>query len=441
MGLKTFPSGIHPHDNKGYSKNKKIENLPLPEKVHIFLVQHIGAPSKPIVKVGDQVLAGQKIAEPASFVSVPQHASISGKVTKIAKFPYPVGTNEMAIEITSDGEDKWVDLVNTEDYLDLPPKEMLNRISEAGITGMGGAGFPAHVKHSPPKEKPIDTIILNGVECEPYLTSDYRLMLEKPQEIINGLKILMKVVNAPKGIIGIESNKPDAIKLMQKLVKKESSIKVVALKVKYPQGAEKQLIYAATKRKVPNKGGLPMDVKVVVQNVASAFAIYEAVRYKKPLVERVVSVTGKIVKKPANVMGRIGTAYKDFLDFCEGTTEPIGKVISGGPMMGFSVPTLETSTVKGSNGVLVFSKKEAILDEEQTCIRCARCVDVCPMNLLPSLIVNSSKFKDYADSEKYGAMDCIRCGSCTYVCPANIKLVQWIDIARGKIIQERRKNK
>ena len=441
MGLKTFPGGIHPHDYKEYSKEKKIEKMPLPKKVHIHLIQHIGAPSKPIVKVGEQVLVGQKIAEAASFVSVHQHASISGKVTKIAPFAYPMGTNSMAIEITSDGEDKWIELIDDENYLNLTPKEMLERIKEAGITGMGGAGFPTHVKLSPPPEKPIDTVILNGVECEPYLTSDYRLMLEKPMEIIEGLKIVMKIVNAKKGIIGIESNKPDVIKLMKRILKKSSDISVVALKVKYPQGAEKQLIYAATKRKVPNKGGLPMDVGVVVQNVATAFAIYEAVRYKKPLIERVVSVTGKIVKNPKNVIGRIGTSYQDFLDFCEGTTEPIGKVISGGPMMGFTVPNLETATIKGSNGVLFFDKKQAQLDEEQVCIRCARCVDVCPMNLIPTLIVNASKHKDYDDANKYGAMDCIRCGSCTYVCPSNIKLVQWIDIARAQIIAKRKKNK
>jgi len=441
MGLKTFPGGIHPHDYKEYSKEKKIEKMPLPKKVHIHLIQHIGAPSKPIVKVGEQVLVGQKIAEAASFVSVHQHASISGKVTKIAPFAYPMGTNSMAIEITSDGEDKWIELIDDENYLNLTPKEMLERIKEAGITGMGGAGFPTHVKLSPPPEKPIDTVILNGVECEPYLTSDYRLMLEKPMEIIEGLKIVMKIVNAKKGIIGIESNKPDVIRLMKRILKKSSDISVVALKVKYPQGAEKQLIYAATKRKVPNKGGLPMDVGRVVQNVATAFAIYEAVRYKKPLIERVVSVTGKIVKNPKNVIGRIGTSYQDFLDFCEGTTEPIGKVISGGPMMGFTVPNLETATIKGSNGVLFFDKKQAQLDEEQVCIRCARCVDVCPMNLIPTLIVNASKHKDYDDANKYGAMDCIRCGSCTYVCPSNIKLVQWIDIARAQIIAKRKKNK
>ena len=369
MGLKTFPGGIHPHDYKEYSKDKKIEKMPLPEKVHIHLVQHIGAPSKPIVKVGDNVLTGQKIAEAASFVSVNQHATISGKVTKIDKFAYPTGTNEMSIEITSDGEDNWIELIDDENYLELSPKEMLARIKEAGITGMGGAGFPTHVKLSPPPEKPIDTVILNGVECEPYLTSDYRLMLEKPIEIIQGLKIVMKIVNAKKGIIGIEANKPDVIRLMQKVIKKEKDIKALGLKVKYPQGAEKQLIYAATKRKVPNKGGLPMDVGVVVQNVATAFAIYEAVRYKKPLVERVVSVTGKIVKNPKNVIARIGTSYQDFLDYCEGNTEPIGKVISGGPMMGFTVPNLETATVKGSNGVLFFDKKQAKLDEEHTCIR------------------------------------------------------------------------
>ncbi len=437
MGLKTFPGGIHPHDFKHFSKNKAIEEIPLPKKVVIPISQHIGAPSKPIVKVGDEVLTGQCIAEPCGFVSIPMHASISGKITKIDKFHHPTGILATGIEITGDEQDRWIELENDENYFDLSIDEMKKRIADAGICGMGGAGFPTHVKLSPPADKPIDTIILNGVECEPYLTADYRIMLERAGDIIAGLKIFMKIVNAKTGIIGIEANKPDAIKMFRKLVKKDKNIKVTGLKLKYPQGAEKQLIYAATKRKVPNKGGLPMEVGVVVQNVGTAIAVYEAVRYKKPLIDRIITVSGKIVKEPKNIKARIGTLYSDLLDFCGGTTEEIGKVISGGPMMGFAIPFLDTPMTKGSSGLLLFNKKEAHKDDESTCLRCARCVDICPMNLVPSLIANSVRYDDFDLAEKYGVMDCMKCGSCAYVCPSHIKLIQWIDIGKIKINEKR----
>ncbi|MBM4400015.1 MAG: electron transport complex subunit RsxC, partial [Candidatus Cloacimonetes bacterium] len=418
MSLKTFPGGVHPHDHKHYSKSSPIAELPLPEKVIIPLSQHIGAPSNPVVKVGDEVLAGQVIAEAAGYVSIPQHASISGKVTKIDVFPHPVGTNQMAIEITGDGKDNWVELTDEADFLNLPVDEMKKRIKEAGICGMGGAGFPTIVKLSPPEDKPIDTVILNGVECEPYLTSDYRLMLERAEDILKGLKIIMKVLGASNGCIGIEANKPDVIKLMENLVKSEANIKVVGLKLRYPQGAEKQLIYAATKRRVPNRGGLPMAVKVVVQNVGTAVAIYEAVRFKKPLVDRVIAVTGSCVAQPSNLKARIGTPFSKLIDFCGGTTSEIGKIISGGPMMGFAVPNLNAPMTKGSSGLVILDTKEAHILEEQTCLRCGRCVDVCPMNLFPSLIAQAVKVEDYDTADKAGMTDCMKCGSCAYVCPA-----------------------
>jgi len=438
MGFKTFPGGVHPHDNKEFSKKSAIEKFPIPAKVVIPLSQHIGAPSKPVVKVGDIVKKGQKISEPGGFVSIPMHASISGKITKIAKFPHPTGTLQQAIQITGDNEDNSVEYIDDINYMDASAEQVKKRISEAGICGMGGAGFPTHVKLSPPKEKEIDTIILNGVECEPYLTSDYRLMLEQADDIIKGLKILMKIVNASKGIIGIEANKMDVIKSIKNLVKSEPDIKVTGLKLKYPQGAEKQLIYAATGRKVPNKGGLPMDVKVVVQNVGTAVAVYEAVRYKKPLIERIISITGKIVKTPKNLLAPIGTSYAELLDYCEGTSETIGKVISGGPMMGFAIPTLDTPMTKGSSGLVIFDRKEAKKMAENVCLRCARCVDVCPMDLLPSLIAQSVRYDDYKFADKYGVMDCIKCGSCAYVCPSSIKLIQWIDIGKLKVMEQRR---
>jgi electron transport complex protein RnfC len=435
MSLKTFPGGVHPHDFKHYSKDSATVVIPLPEKVIIPLSQHIGAPSNPIVNVGDEVKTGQVIAEAGGFVSIPQHASISGKVTKIDLFPHPVGTTQMAIEITGDGQDNWVELTDTAEFMSLAADEMKKRITDAGICGMGGAGFPTHVKLSPPADKPIDTVILNGVECEPYLTSDYRLMLEQGQNIINGLKIIMKVLNAANGIIGIEANKPDAIKIMEDLVKHESAIRIVGLKLRYPQGAEKQLIFAATRRKVPNRGGLPMAVKVVVQNVGTAVAIYEAVRFRKPLVERIVSVTGSIVAKPGNLKARIGTPFANLVEFCGGTTGEIGKIISGGPMMGFAIPNLDAPVAKGSSGLVLLNKKEGHILEERTCLRCGRCVDVCPQNLFPSLIAAAVKNEDLVTADKAGMTDCMKCGSCAYVCPAHIRLVQWIDTGKIKLAE------
>ena len=440
MRLKTFPGGVHPHDHKFYSASAPITSAPLPARAVIQLSQHIGAPAQPIVNVGDEVKTGQKIAEAGGFVSIPQHASISGKVTKIERFPHPAGALGTAIEITSDGLDTWVDLVDEPGFLSLPVDDLKTRIAEAGLCGMGGAGFPTSVKLSPPADKPIDTVILNGVECEPYLTADYRLMLEHAEEILSGLKILMKVLTAKQGMIGIEANKPDAISLMQKLTAPEANIGVVPLKLQYPQGAEKQLIYAATRRKVPT-GGLPMAVGVVVQNVGTAFAVYEAVRYRKPLVERVITVTGSIVHKPQNLKARIGTPFSELVGFCGGTTAEIGKIICGGPMMGVSLPDLDAPVAKGSSGLLLLSVEDAKSIKERNCLRCAKCVDICPMNLLPSLIAQAVKANDLDLALKSGLEDCMKCGSCAYVCPAHIRLVQWIDTGKIRHAERQRAQK
>ncbi len=440
MQLRTFPGGVHPHDEKHYSASAPITKAPLPAKVTIHLSQHIGAPSTPVVAVGDEVKTGQLIAEASGFVSLNQHASISGKVTAIDRFPHPCGTTSLAIQITGDGKDEWVDMVDDVDYMNLTPAEMKARIADAGICGMGGAGFPTHVKLSPPEDKPIDTVILNGVECEPYLTSDYRLMLEHAELIVIGLKLLMKIVNAKKGVIGIEANKPAAIDIMQKLLKNESNLEVVGLKLRYPQGAEKQLIYAATKRKVP-AGGLPMAVGVVVQNVGTAYAVYEAVRYRKPLINRIITITGAPVSKPSNLKARIGIPFSELVDFCGGTTMPVGKVISGGPMMGFALPSLDATMGKGSSGLVLMNEKEARLLEEKNCLRCARCVDVCPMNLLPSTIAAAVKYKNLDMAVNAGLNDCMKCGSCAFVCPAQIRLVQWIDTGKIRYAEAQRAKK
>jgi electron transport complex protein RnfC len=431
---------VHPHDHKHFSASAPIEELPLPARVVIPLSQHIGSPSSPVVKVGDEVKCGQLIAEASGFVSIPQHASISGKVTRIDTFPHPAGGSALAIEITGDGTDAWIELADEQNFMDLPPEEMKSRILSAGICGMGGAGFPTHVKLSPPADKPIDTVILNGVECEPYLTSDYRLLMERPEDIITGLKLVMKVVKARQGMIGIEANKPDAIALMEKLLAKESNLSVVPLKLQYPQGAEKQLIYAATRRKVP-AGGLPMAVGVVVQNVGTAVAVYEAIRFRKPLVERVIAVTGSILKQPKNLKARIGTPFADLVAYCGGTTEEIGKAISGGPMMGFALPGLDAPLAKGSSGLVLMDRKQASQIEERNCLRCARCVDVCPMNLLPSMLAAAVKNGNLDLAVKLGLNDCMKCGSCAYVCPAQIRLVQWIDTGKIRYAEQQRAKK
>ncbi len=441
MKLKTFPGGVHPHDCKELSNQVEIVKLPPPRRVVIPLSQHLGSPSTPIVRVGDEVLAGQIIAEASGYVSIPQHASISGKVTKIDVFPHPSGTNQPAIEITGDEQDRWVELGDDKDYELLEMDEMKARITAAGVCGMGGAGFPTHVKLSPPPDKPIDTIILNGVECEPYLTADHRLMLERGEDIINGLKLIMKITGANRGIIGIETNKPDAIATMTKLTTLDARLSVCPLKLQYPQGAEKQLIYAATRRKVPNKGGLPMAVKVVVQNVGTAIAVYEAIRYRKPLVERVITVTGRIIRNPSNFLARIGIPFSELVEHAGGVTDVIGKVVSGGPMMGFAIPTLDAPMAKGSSGVVLMDESEARMLEEHACLRCARCVDVCPLNLLPSLIAASVKAKDLDTADKAGLSDCMKCGCCAYVCPANIRLVQWIDTGKVRLTDRQRARK
>ena len=441
MRLKTFAGGVHPPDNKHYSASIPIEDLAVPPKVIIHMSQHIGSPSTPIVSVGEQVKTGQLIAESTGFVSIPQHSSISGKITKIDRFLHANGSISQAIEISSDGNDEWIELSDDENYMDLPIEEMKQRVGKAGICGMGGAGFPTFVKLSPPADKPIDTVILNGVECEPYLSSDHRLMLEKGEDIVRGLKLIMKMVGAKVGMIGIEANKPDAIELMSKICSKEASLSVVPLQLRYPQGAEKQLIFAATGRKVPNGGGLPSAVGVVVQNVGTAFAIYEAVRYQKPLIERIISVTGSVVKQPKNFRARIGSPFQDLVEACGGLNQEPGKYISGGPMMGFAIPSLEASMGKGSSGLVVLNKKEASDIEERDCLRCARCVDVCPMDLMPALMVSQVKVKNLDMAVKMGLNDCIKCGSCAYVCPAHIRLVQWIDTGKIRWAEAQRNKK
>jgi electron transport complex protein RnfC len=315
-------------------------------------------------------------------------------------------------------------------YMDLPIEKMKNRIQTAGIAGMGGAAFPTHVKLSPPPEKHIEIVFLNGVECEPYLTSDHRLMLEHTEDILNGLRILMKILNVKKAIIGIEKNKPDAIRLFQKKISARKNISVLPLSVKYPQGAEKQLIYAATGREVPS-GGLPMDVGCLVQNVGTALAVYHAVSSQRPLIERVVTVTGNGIQNPNNLRVRIGTPFRSLIDYCGGYTPSAAKLINGGPLMGISQYTDEVPVIKGTSGILVLDQKKARLKIERPCIACARCVDVCPMNLLPSHIAAAVEFNRIKDANKLGLLDCIECGTCSFICPAKRNLVHYIKLGKA----------
>ncbi len=429
---KTFRGGAHPPEEKDLTENKKIETMPLPEKVIIPLQQHIGSPAEPIVQKGDSVKTGQPVGKCNSFVSVPPHASISGTVTAVEPRPHPLGTDVLSVVIESDGNDKWVSSIKFDkDYMKLSVDDMKNRIQKAGLAGMGGAAFPTHVKLSPPKDKPVDIFILNGAECEPYLTSDHRLMLERTDEILKGLKIIMKILNLKRAIIGIEKNKQDAIKIMRAKTASTKSISVVSLNVKYPQGAEKQLIKALTGREVP-PGKLPMDVGCLVHNVGTSLAIYDAVSSNKPLIERVVTVTGPGIKTPKNLLVRIGTPFKNLIDFCGGYSETAGKLINGGPMMGISQVTDEVPVIKGTSGILVLGKKDSDLKPEGVCICCARCVDVCPMRIMPNHIATYVEYGRYDEARSMGLLDCIECGTCSFICPAKRNLVHWIKFGKAQ---------
>jgi electron transport complex protein RnfC len=430
----TFKGGVHPPENKELAEERAIEVVPLPEFIIIPVQQHLGAPAEPIVNVGDEVKVGDKVCEAKGYVSVPSHASISGKVKAIEKRPHPVGGEVLSIIIESDGKDELSpSIAPVTSYLSQDVDVMKKKIQEAGLAGMGGAAFPTHVKVAPPANKPIDTFILNGAECEPYLTADHRLMLERPNEILEGVRIIMRILGCKTGYIGIEKNKPDAIALMQKLINKSGDkLTVVPLNVKYPQGAEKQLIRAITSRKVP-AGGLPMDVGCLVHNVGTARAIYDAVSSNKPLYERVVTVTGRGIGQSKNLLARIGTPFQNLIDFCGGITEDTVKIINGGPMMGIAQYTLEVPVTKGTSGILALTKAEAKLPEPEPCLRCARCVDACPMNLLPNELARVIEYKLFDEAHRLGVLDCIECGSCAFICPSKIRHIHLMKFGKLEV--------
>ncbi len=431
---RTFPGGTHIQDFKGFTNSLETQEAKAPAKVYIPMSMHIGAPSKPLVAVGDLVKMGQKIGESQGFVSVPAHASVSGKVVGFQRMPIPNGRMADCVVIENDFKDEWLEgLLQTEkDPKSLDPKELAARILDAGMVGMGGATFPSHVKYAPSKEgKKADHIILNGIECEPFLTADHRIMLERPERIIAGLKYMMKLADCPKGVIAIEENKMDAFELMIKLTEADNTIETVVCKEKYPQGSEKQLIYSVTGREVP-PGGLPLDVGVIVNNVGTAAAVADAVEFKRPLIDRIVTLNGNGVAKPMNYRVRIGTLYRDLIEQNGSVLGDTVKVISGGPMMGFAVYSLDIPVMKGTSGILVFNEESQVLkrEEEGPCVRCARCVDACPMGLEPTSIVKAAKRRDWPEAKVYDVTSCIECGSCAYVCPSMIPLVHYIRLAK-----------
>ena len=437
--MKTFPiGGVHPSDNKKWSKSKAIEVMELPDVVTIPLAQHIGAPATALVKKGDTVKVGDKIAEATGFMSANIHAPISGTVTAVDLQPNGQGLRQMMVTIKREG-DEWAEGIDLSADLvkecdNLSSAEIIARIKEAGIVGMGGATFPTHVKLSIPEGKKAEILIINGVECEPYLTSDYRTMLERGEELLVGTSILMKAVSVEKAVIGVENNKPDAIKHLKELAKNYNGIEIKALKTMYPQGGEKQLIAAVTGREVPAPPALPIDVGAVVCNASTAVAVYEAVQKNKPLVQRVVTVTGKSIKDTKNLLTRFGTPVSALIEKCGGLPEGDNRVLNGGPMMGRPMSNLQSPVMKGCSGITVISGAEALRGEPSACIKCAKCIEACPMGLEPYLLAKQSKKKAWGEMEKNDITSCIECGCCQFTCPANIALLDYVRLGKQTVM-------
>lgn len=442
--LKTFAKGgVHPVENK-LSAQSKIEFLPPSETVYIPLSQHLGVPAKPLVDKGDMVKVGQLIAAGEGFVSANIHSSVSGKVLKIDKILDSSGYTRDAIVIQVEG-DEWMESIDRSNDLvkevNLQKEEIIEKIKDAGVVGLGGATFPSHVKLSVPRGKKAEYLVINGVECEPYLTADHALMLEKGHELMIGIQILKKALGVDYALMGIENNKPDAIEHLTKLSSEYKGIEIYALKVKYPQGGEKQLIKALLGREVPS-GGLPIDVGVVAFNVGTVLAVYEAIQKNRPLFERVVTVTGKSLKKPSNFKVRIGTPVSVLIEAAGGLPENTGKIINGGPMMGKALSDTSIPVVKGSSGILLLPESEAARKKMEPCIRCSKCIGVCPMGLEPYLLMAFSQNGRNDRLEDNKVMDCIECGSCSFTCPSNRPLLDYIRIGKtnvSKIIRSRKK--
>lgn len=434
----SFKGGIHPlrelHEGKGKTHSQPIRDF-VPERVCIPVDMHIGAPSAPCVKKGDLVKLGQVIATPVGGIGIPVHASVSGEVISVGPRQMLGKTASTCIEILSDGKDEWVALSPLGTVDNAPADKIVQQVKDAGICGMGGACFPSHIKMMIPEGKSVDTIILNGAECETFLTADHRLMLEEPQRIVDGLRLIMRAMKVSTGVIAIEDNKKDAIKVMQEAISGLDGIRVAVLKTKYPQGGEKQLIDAVTKRQVPS-GALPIDAQVVVFNVGTAAAIADAVINGKPLISRVTTVTG-CVNTPSNLRVRIGTSFQDAIDEAGGFSEDPGKIFAGGSMTGLCIPGTDVSLTKANNGIVVLNHKDAVKKQPTPCIRCGRCVEACPSRLNPQFLNALNDLGDLAGMKKHNVMDCTVCGSCSYVCPAKIELCATFKEAKEKITARR----
>ena len=439
MSLLTFKGGAHPYDGKELSMNCPIEEYKPTGEMVFPMAQHIGAPAKPVVNVGDRVLMGQLIGEKAGFISANIHSSVSGTVKKIEPRLVATGGMVNSIIIENDGLYEKAEPLHNLEPEKMTREEVISVVEAAGIVGMGGAGFPTNVKLSPKEPDKIDSIIVNAAECEPYLTSDYRRMLEQPQELVKGLKIVLNMFPNAMGYFGIEDNKPEAIKIISEAVKDEDRIQVKVLKTKYPQGGERSLIYAVTKRKLSSKK-LPADLGCIVHNVDTIYAIYHAVYEGAPLTTRIVTVTGDAINTPKNLQVYLGTSLKELVDYCGGFKEEPEKIISGGPMMGFSFYDLNVPALKGSSSVLAFLKDVVAANEESPCIRCGRCAAACPQGLLPMKLAHMSANNEMEEFKKCYGMECVECGCCSYVCPAKRQVTQSVKSMKKKILAEARKN-
>lgn len=435
MSSKTFHGGIHPKEYKELTENLAFETFPFPDEIILPLSQHLGKESKSLVKKGEDVKPGQMIAQAEGFVSAPVHSSVAGKVMSLGKEQTSGGFPKDSIVIKRNGtvesENILLEPLNTET---ITPDEIRERVALAGIVGQGGAAFPTSVKLSPPKDKRIDVVILNGCECEPYLTRDYRFMIERPDDLISGLKLIMKALGVNRGVIGIEDNKPEAIELLLNKVKYEHGLEVVSVKTKYPQGAEKMLIKAVTGKEVP-PGKLPMDVGAVIQNIGTAIAIHDAIVKGEVLITAALTVSGKGIKNPKNLIVPVGTTIQDVIDYCGGVTDDAIKIVVGGPMMGVAQFDLQAPVMKATSGILVLTKDEVAENPETPCLRCGQCVGACPLNLMPTKLARYSQLNRFEDAEDAGVTVCMECGTCSYTCPANIPLVQWIRLGKQKVLQ------